>query len=797
MEERRNRSGTRNFNQLTYRDRDESEVNRSRESDREQSDSGPIRKRANFHGFRKNPELDTFFKKGYWNENGQRVVSCVGCGKEVISNRIHRFFEHVRCCKSLPEEMRSNIENIAGSSKNSIINNDRNVKLTRMIIENNLPMKMVESRSFREFTQSLCRDFISSSRREISSVHIAKLADDIKSKFQRKLIQDQDSYLSIEFDHWKDLSGRAILGVVATRQDGTRYLFDLEDVSSVGHGTDAILATLLKCLSQIDPKMINCIISDSASACRAARARLVARQEYAHIIEHRCLAHLFNLIGNEMSKLEPVQTLILTAIELSGYLSNDSAFLSKLKDDGICRIKTYTRTRWYSTVEMLETLVNIRQQAYEHLQVSERRDRLRAARHLATLNDDDFWNDINLCLKFYKPLAHCIAVAERADGCVGEAVKSLLDYANFLFQENWSCEFAMAAVKAFLKYFNKDKLGEGQLGIMLTAYFLDRRYKMDFITRAGAALVLKTLCQIAKASGCKREVIELILYSEFEQYCNQEGEFSRLANQFERAHDWWTKRNSDRGILRRLALRFANLKSSSANIERCFSVIRLTQGVVRANYNLSTLTSLGRAKIFMLDDEYDRDADEVLKNSKLDDENLTCDRLMLFSLEEDELHEVPRSAYIRSNVDTFNRLDSQETFHHMRFKDLIDFSKVNIFKEDLDPTRPDVDFNFCIDNVVSRFMANDPNLSFIAQQTEFDDSMSFRSQGSICHASPHQSQQVIENQVNQAFQGFQGSQENRVDPTSQPQCIDSSSQIINDISFSSTSSASTPDRRRS
>lgn len=202
----------------------------------------------------------------------------------------------------------------------------RKLKLASLMAENNLPMRMVESATFKDFVTDLCQEYKYAERLEISRSLIPKLADQVEAKFIGQVKQLDDYSLCVEYDHWQDLSYRSVLGVAATRPDGTRYLYDSEDVSLVGHSASNIISSLERCPNNIPKNKINSIMSDSASNVKAARYRLAMKLPFSQVIEHRCLARLCNNIGTKLNRTPEVDEIIRKATELTDRLRNTMVF---------------------------------------------------------------------------------------------------------------------------------------------------------------------------------------------------------------------------------------------------------------------------------------------------------------------------------------------------------------------------------------------------------------------------------------------------------------------------------------
>lgn len=243
---------------------------------------------------------------------------------------------------------------------------------------------------------------------------------------------------------------------------------------------------------------------------------------------------------------------------------------------------------------MLESLVEVRPKALKIL--NEHKDiRDKSTTNTLELEQDCIWNDMNEAITILRPLADCIGTAERASGTLGEAIHSMLKFTRFLFSSDESNSFNKAGMTAFLSYFNVETLGEEEMNLMLAAYAMDRRYKLDYLTPHSIEKVLQAVWTVATKSGFSPRVNTEILTVEFYLFIQQKGDFHKKAETQTTASEWCSKM-PDVGVLRKVALRLADLKSSSANTERIFSILKLIQGPNRTRLSLETMEDIARAK---------------------------------------------------------------------------------------------------------------------------------------------------------------------------------------------------------
>lgn len=561
------------------------------------------------YAFRKHPELKDIFQKIGYDKSRNQKHRCLGCGSEKSTNKINRLLGHATKCAKLNKNLKEKCKEIfllcCGKD-------DYNLILAKIIIKHNIPLKLVDCKDFRAFIANIPNGWLPSNRQDYSSVFIPKVATSEESKFYSFLKgnQTEDYIVSLEYDHWTDSMNRSILGITATVPTGDQFLVALEDVSSEDKKAETIVICLLKCTEKIPSNKINSITSDSAPSCKLARELFVKEKGLSHILQHRCLAHYINTIGSKFTKAECVGYTMEMVNKLATFIGRSSKFCAKLDELGLRRIAKATSVRWYSNVNMLESLLNVREEAIRHF--TDDTDEM-----VTLLNDEELWTSVSIIAAIMRPLANCIAVAERPTSGIGETMKALLEFIESIFYLDWKDDYVFAAISAVLKYFGSVKISDEELGLLLAAYFFDRRFKMDYITKDGSLLIFKQVVRIAEAMNVNQSDIDGRLYDEFWQYQKQELHFGRIQDKDTEAREWW-RQQPKTGILRSIGIRIANLRSSSANLERNFSIIKLIQSPVRVRFSLDTLTHIARAKIAGKQGEYENNLLDLLEDLELE-----------------------------------------------------------------------------------------------------------------------------------------------------------------------------------
>lgn len=607
-------------------------------------------------GYKKNEWLMEFFVKV--KKDDKILVECRNCGKQ-FRNRSHsRMITHARTCPKSHQEIPMDRSNIS----------DMNLLFAQMMIETGWSLKGMETKSFRTFMHRLNRSWIIPCRKDISANYYPYMSEMEQIEFKKKLNQGVVKYISLEFDHWEDANNRSFLGILATCEDGYRHLIDLRDVSLKGHSTSVIVEEVMSALKDIPKNSINSFVSDSASSCKKARQELVSTPHFKHAIQHRCLAHFTNLIGSRLeTKNYTVSATIKLVSKIIGFISNSTYWTAYIREQNLNRVNVACSVRWYSTVEMLQGILNLKNVIVEDIQRNLDRDRARSVSELD-------WDLIERLCTLLKPLCKCIGEIEGRNCSLGTGINSLLQYAKDLFRENNAAglelsfnspELSSQAREAFLFYMSEEKVDNNELGLWLASYALDRRYKMDYLTEEGKKLCFETIALLAVKTGTTLQQVKATLLLEFDYYTKFRNQYKPTTSKPE---EWWQARLSS-GPLAQVGLRLAHLKASSANIERAFSSVKYIQGDYRLNLSNSTLLHVSRLKISTKNSV-------IVENSHSPQEDHTEDHSDdTFNTSQSSTITISQSSSWIQDFDLITKKSYQ------RFCKYIDFSIINNFNE--------------------------------------------------------------------------------------------------------------------
>lgn len=596
--------------------------------------------------FRKFPLLSRVYTRNKISKRFEN--SCSGCHKIFKTNDTRRLGHHARNCTKLESDLRKTIAEMLDDCNSQLKMTDETKKVSILVaeflIENNVPVRSVDSVTFKKLV-SFLKPGIRIHSRQIYSDRILHILDrDARSRSMRRLAQSEKQ-VSVEFDHWKDATSRNLLAIVLTFVDGSRYLSDLRDVSLCSQTGEEIASNLEDSLESISIS-INSIVSDSASGCKKAREIFVVDRRFSHVIQHRCLAHLLNRLGNHLTSSESFCDTFDFASKITCIINKSPEAIAILRQNNKSRIHPSCDVRWYSSVNMIESLLDAKEvilnQFADHPKWKD------------IVEDHDKWNNLKHVQRILRPIANAIGQAERGLASLGESFRSILELGRWLMASDWRDLTVLSAITSYLVYVSEKKLGTEELELFLACYLLDPRFKTRYLTQLAIDMATSAICKIAiKTRIASNEILSMQL----EKYQLNEIPYSRESKEDESAYDWWIKDDFG-GPLKLIAIRLAMLRPSSANIERVFSTLKNIQGQTRNNLHIESLLRIGRAKIEL----------QEQNNSRRRKTNPDPSELLDLSIH---------------NMDLF---DARSRQAYLDFLQLIDFSKITLLRRDEEPS---------------------------------------------------------------------------------------------------------------
>jgi len=548
-------------------------------------------------------ELFNYSKQGLYND-----CECLKCGKGFPKNKLDRLIKHIRECAAdeairdeiLEEWKKFNEKKITKASNAEPDPQDPSDDIDQLVLtfigQNALPYSITRSSSFQALIAALDKDYTLPTPYKLSRRLAPSRAAANLESVRLRINGGYDFAITVEFDAWTSNSGMSILGIVLTAKNGDSALLDLVDISAKSHTAEYLAKCAISSLRTARIKMtkLNAITSDEASNFKRSRNLICKEEKLQHLIEFRCMAHVFNLVGASISKHPTIKRLLDNIVQLINTITRDKPLATAIVNLGGGRVVNAVPTRWYSTCSAINSLIKIR------MVMDGLDDRPEYNRHKWSYitEDESFWCDIDACKVFFDRLSRMIGVAECRDTRFGTAFNILLEFGRFLFKElDNTVKFVNIARDAFLKYFCRI-----DIDLLLAAYVMDPNYCTKWITRRGTRRAQQKVIQLILQSRCA-DPDDATTVEETEENDDNltdalDDEFRRYINRPKKGdesirdvHTYW-KSKRDFIILKQVGMRLAACHASSANTERIFSALSRMCIPARNRLSIDSLTNL-------------------------------------------------------------------------------------------------------------------------------------------------------------------------------------------------------------
>lgn len=105
------------------------------------------------------------------------------------------------------------------------------------------------------------------------------------------------------------------------------------------------------------PQCFNVVLSDEAAAYKLARTIVCQNVNLRHMINYRCMAHVFNLVIFELSRQPGPFPILQKLSQLISIISSHKRLSPRLRQLGACKPQHIIPTRWYSTASALNSVI--------------------------------------------------------------------------------------------------------------------------------------------------------------------------------------------------------------------------------------------------------------------------------------------------------------------------------------------------------------------------------------------------------------------------------------------------------
>ena len=257
-------------------------------------------------------------------------------------------------------------------------------------------------------------------------LNIERMLEPIKHLWQQKGV-------SVCSDGWSDSQRRPLINVMAVSESGPMFM---KAVNCAGESKDKhfISELLIACIQEIGPQNVVQVITDNASACKAAGALINAR--FPHIFWTPCVVHTLNLALKNICKPSriPAHEVAFEACNwiaqvaqdvwfIKNFIMNHGMRLAMFNEHSNLKMLSIADTRFASVVVMLKRFRKIKQ-GLERMVISDQWDayrdddvtKARAVKDM--ILDDDAWSKIDYILAFTSPIYEMLRKSDTDEPCL-------------------------------------------------------------------------------------------------------------------------------------------------------------------------------------------------------------------------------------------------------------------------------------------------------------------------------------------------------------------------------------------
>lgn len=562
---------------------------------------------SNSYGSIRFDALNSIFDRHTERNSKERTAECKYCDRVFSSYKLNRLVKHAYSCRKLEdkepalllqlkdeviayEERRKEAENRdSRSTYRALAGQERAQMITRLLVKfvacNALPLSTIQSTEFAEILCLIDKKYKPPSPTTFRSRDVAHHAKNCYETVMGKLLKGQDYELALELDGWS-CSKFHLIGIIVTLPSGCSTLLNLLDITSIAHTASNLSRAVIRELEShnLSPKKFNCVVSDEASNYKGARVNL-QQSTGGRVIQYRCMAHFFNLIGSTASSSFRVRPIIEKLQIFVATVTRNSRLIRKLEELRAKKLIKICPTRWYTTSSSISSALETK----ESLKKLDEDESLGYSRWIGTVNDEEFWSSLKKLQIMFSQLSEAIGYCERANSKLSDAFWLLLRFGNSVMTSR-SQNFQLEFKESFLYHFKKL-----DLGLLLAAYYLDPNYRLKFLTLEAEKKAWEFIIRMLLAmnnSLTNNAVIEAIKTDT----ADYKSRLLTHTNDIDDVFEWWS--DSQDSFLKLIAIRLSRMHASSANTERIFSSLQRDLTPSRNQLSFDTMTNLLRIRLF-------------------------------------------------------------------------------------------------------------------------------------------------------------------------------------------------------
>ena len=137
---------------------------------------------------------------------------------------------------------------------------------------------------------------------------------------------------------------------------------------------------------------------------------ITEEEEFSHLIQYRCLAHVFNLIGATLSKDFYVRIILDDLVKLIQCINKRQSLVAAISSRGGNRVVECVPTRWYSTCASINSVLRLE----VILKNFEDDETYATSKWKPIVHNDRFWDGLRECKLYFDCLSSIIGLIFQA-----------------------------------------------------------------------------------------------------------------------------------------------------------------------------------------------------------------------------------------------------------------------------------------------------------------------------------------------------------------------------------------------
>ncbi|KAM0851063.1 hypothetical protein ACQ4PT_052675 [Festuca glaucescens] len=491
------------------------------------------------------------------------------------------------------------------------------LKIMQFIAANGIPFNVMSSPQYYEMVSAIKqapKDYKPPSYEKARTT----LLDACKTNVEKQLAPVRETWytqgVSIVSDGWTNVKNEALINVIASNSRGSMFLY-AEDFSGTEKTGENIAQFLLKAIDEIGPSNVLQVVTDNASNCKAAGKEI--EKVHKHIFWSPCVVHTLNLIFKDLANACPwIVKTYKAGKQVVKYILNHQHCLTLFRSKSKLNLLKVAKTRFASHYILLKRLKDCREalaltvatiQWKEWAKAGDQHARTTADLITRTINDDVFWDEVDVILSITKPLYLLIKFGDGEGSKVAEIYEKM--------------DTMVGEIKDVMS--KKDNPHRGDLG-KVNKIILDRWGKMNWTfhclafalcpkyydpqylaTNAPGGIARKAPNQDKEVMVAVLEAFEKIsedtdeqnlLRSQLNTFVMKKGLFALPQVQLDAVTmnpiDWWFNYGAETPELAEVAKKVLSQPISSSSAERNWSTYSFIHSVKRNRLNAKTADKL-------------------------------------------------------------------------------------------------------------------------------------------------------------------------------------------------------------